>query len=102
MGIQANLDEAIQCLTIQIAGRFDFSLHKEFRDAYRQLNGSHQYVIDLSQTEYMDSSALGMLLLLREHAGGDESNIKITGCRSEIQKILKISNFEKLFEISVA
>lgn len=102
MAIQATLDDANQCLTIQIDGRFDFSLHKDFRDAYRQLNGSHHYVIDLSQTEYMDSSALGMLLLLREHAGGDDSNIKITGCRTEIQKILKISNFEKLFEICAA
>ena len=87
-------------VTISIAGRFDFSLHKDFRDAYRDHPPSAKYIIDMSKTEYMDSSALGMLLLLREHAGGDKSNIVISGCQPDIKKILTISNFQKLFEIN--
>jgi anti-anti-sigma factor len=84
--------------TIDISGRFDFSVHQEFRQVYEQdPGGPTQYIIDLRQTEYMDSSALGMLLLLREHAGGERANIKIMHCQPEVKKILTIANFHHLF-----
>jgi anti-anti-sigma factor len=71
--------------TIDISGRFDFSMHQEFRQVYEHDPGGHtQYIINLRQTEYMDSSALGMLLLLREHAGGDRAHIKIMHCQPEV------------------
>lgn len=87
-------------IIIKISGRFDFNIYQEFRQAYKQAkHADTQYVIDLGQTEYMDSSALGMLLLLRERAGGDQGDIKIVNTKPEIKKILTISNFQRLFKI---
>jgi len=87
-------------LTIQVAGRFDFSAHQAFRDAYEaQTSSVSRYIVDLSGTSYLDSSALGMLLLLRDHAGGDHANISIINCNQDVKKILSISNFEQLFTI---
>jgi len=87
-------------LTVQIEGRFDFSAHQEFRDAYEKAgDGVSQYTIDMSNATYLDSSALGMLLLLRDHAGGDSANVRITKCNPDVRKILTISNFEQLFTI---
>ncbi len=87
-------------LTINIRGRFDFSLHQDFRKAYEQGNGTTEhYVINLRDTEYLDSSALGMLLLLREHAGGDGSRVTLASCRPEVKKILTIANFHKMFTV---
>ena len=57
------------------------------------------YVVDLKDATYLDSSALGMLLLLRDHAGGDSSQVKIVNCNADVKKILSISNFEQLFTI---
>jgi anti-anti-sigma factor len=56
--------------------------------------------VDLSGTDYLDSSALGMLLLLREHAGGEGSKIDIVNSSPDVKKILDVANFGKLFEIS--
>jgi anti-anti-sigma factor len=84
---------------LTITGRFDFNDHSSFRDGYKGYPGNASYNIDMSSTDYMDSSALGMLLLLREHAGGDNAKITISGCKPEIKKILSIANFQKLFEI---
>jgi anti-anti-sigma regulatory factor len=53
----------------------------------------------MKETTYLDRSALGMLLLLRDHAGGDTANIKIMNCNPDVKKILTISNFEQLFSI---
>jgi len=87
-------------LTIKIQGRFDFSSHQEFRDAYESADSSIlEYHIDMSETTYLDSSALGMLLLLRDFAGGDNAQITIFNCNSDVHQILTISNFEQLFKI---
>ncbi len=87
-------------LTIRIQGRFDFSSHQEFRDAYESDDGKvKEFMIDMSETTYLDSSALGMLLLLRDYAGGDSASISITNCNHDVKKILTISNFEQLFVI---
>ncbi|WP_419811800.1 STAS domain-containing protein [Bacterioplanoides sp.] len=100
MTVQASLAGNGQELVIKIDGRFDFSAHQEFRDAYEGISATVvRYTVDMAGTSYLDSSALGMLLLLRDHAGGDNANVKIVNCNQDVRKILTISNFEQLFAI---
>lgn len=88
-------------ITIRIAGRFDFSLHKDFRGASDKINAAtKQVIVDLGRTEYVDSSALGMLLILREKMGGDPKAVRITNAKSDVRKVLDIANFDKLFTIA--
>lgn len=87
-------------LVIHVSGRFDFSAHQEFRDAYELLaERPRSYRVDMRETTYLDSSALGMLLLLRDHAGGDSADVALVNCNADVRKILTISNFEQLFTI---
>ena len=100
MAISTTVSESGNKVTIAVAGKFDFQLYDEFRASYADTAGSGvEYVVDLSATEYLDSSALGMLLLLREHAGGESSKIEITQASSDVRKILDVANFGKLFDI---
>ena len=100
MAIQAKSSTDGTELCIQIEGRFDFSSHQEFCQAYEQLEPfPEQYIIDMRSTSYLDSSALGMLLLLRDYAGGDHAKVSIINCNDDVRKILTISNFEQLFDI---
>ncbi|GFM86727.1 anti-anti-sigma regulatory factor [Pseudomonas cichorii] len=98
--ITSGLSQDGQQLTVFIEGRFDFSTHQDFRGAYEGHAGSLSYVVDLGGTHYLDSSALGMLLLLRDHAGGDDAVVRLANCTPDIVKILTISNFSKLFQLS--
>ena len=101
MTLLGQLSQDNKTLTISISGKFDFNLHKEFRKSYQEVKDpSAAYIVDMSGVTYMDSSALGMLLILRERAGGDSANITIKNCNAEIKKILEISNFEKMFKIT--
>ena len=87
-------------VTIAPHKRFDFGVHREFRESYRDRKGSTaRYVIDMTDVEYIDSSALGMLLLLREYAMANKGVVVIADCKPEIRKILAIANFDRLFEI---
>lgn len=85
-------------LVICVEGRFDFHCHKEFRKACEEVIGTFtECVVDLRGTEYLDSSALGMLLVLRESLGGVK--VRVTNCRPSILKILQIANFNSLFTL---
>lgn len=87
-------------LTITPGSRFDFRALGEFRHAYAENTCLRHYVINLGQTDYLDSSALGMLLLLREHAGGDKADIRILNCKPEVRTIFEVANFQKLFTLA--
>ncbi|MBL1274718.1 MAG: STAS domain-containing protein [Ectothiorhodospiraceae bacterium] len=97
MSFSASLSNDGNELKMAIAGRFDFNIHSDFRNSYRKLPSTTQFIIDLSQATFMDSSAMGMLLLLREHAGDTMANIRLLNCNTEVRKILSISNLDKMF-----
>ncbi|HEC18559.1 MAG TPA: anti-sigma factor antagonist [Gammaproteobacteria bacterium] len=99
MGFRANLSDDGSELTMTIDGRFDFNIHSDFRNAYRDLPPNTRFVIDLGQATFMDSSAMGMLLLLREHAGEKAADIRLQNCNADIKKILSISNLDKMFVV---
>jgi HptB-dependent secretion and biofilm anti anti-sigma factor len=89
-----------EILTIKVEGRFDFSSLQMFRHAYENIEVKpSMYVVDLKESDYLDSSALGILLALRDHAGGDEANIRIVNATADIRKILVITKLDELFEL---
>lgn len=99
MSIDARVESGV--LSIRVRGRFDFGAHNEFREATKLLESGVKLIdVDLSGTDYMDSSALGMLLVLRDKVAGDKSAIRIKNARAEVKKILEIASFDKLFTLS--
>jgi anti-anti-sigma factor len=87
-------------VTISVSGRFDFAMHQEFMSAYRDYPGGEvHFVVDLSGVEYLDSSALGMLLQLREH-GHKGREVELVNGNQGVKEILRIANFEKLFKVA--
>lgn len=98
MAIDTTLDSATQTLTIKVTGRFDFGINQEFRKATDQVaNSVKTIIVDMMSVDYLDSSALGMLLVLREKVGESRSAVRIKNAKSEVMKILEIANFDKLF-----
>lgn len=86
--------------TLSLAGRFDFAAHRDFRGAYKPLLENpavSDILIDFHQVAYMDSSALGMLLLLRQGAEEAGKTVRLRPGESPVRKVLEIANFERLF-----
>lgn len=100
MSISTSRSEDGKDFTIAISGNFDFNVVQEFRKAYVDIDADEADVtIDMREAEYMDSSALGMLLNMKKHLGGDNAEVRIINCRPQIKKILDISRFDKKFKI---
>lgn len=100
--MQANVIKDGTKATIKLSGRFDFNTHREFRGAYEPLVADAQVravTVDFSAVDYLDSSALGMLLMLRDKMGGANKEVGLTGVRGNVKQVLDIANFGKLFQI---
>jgi anti-anti-sigma factor len=98
MSLTIHRDGEQDCLTLQLGEHFDFSMHRDFHDAcLGDVPRARSYVVDLAEVDSVDSSALGMLLLLREHAGGDRAEIHIVNVDSALRGTLRVAGFDKLF-----
>lgn len=85
-----------------LGGRFDFNAHREFKEAYSGILADaaiRSLEVNLSAVDYLDSSALGMLLMLRERVQTAGKEIVLSKPNPTVVKILDIANFNKLFKI---
>ncbi|MDP2177982.1 STAS domain-containing protein [Methylicorpusculum sp.] len=101
MSVSSQYNKDKKELVIRVTGRFDFSLHQDFRkvsDMDKQ--AIDRIIIDLSRTDYLDSSALGMLLVLREKINNNKNAIHLIHAKPEVKKIFQIANFDQLFTIN--
>jgi len=99
MNINKSYSDSQKQLNIAVKGKFDFKMVNDFRDAYSNEDREiEQCVIDFRESDYMDSSGLGMLLNLKRHYD-DAVKITLTNCKPQVKKILLISRFDKKFSI---
>ncbi len=87
--------------TIRLPSRFDFSFHRQFADLYNPLiedASCKEIILDFNQVEYLDSSALGMMVLLQKRSSTSAKKVKIKGARGATDEILKMANMQKIFE----
>lgn len=96
ISIETVADRAV----VHLAGRFDTQSSMALRNAARPLLDAPELgalVIDLAQVTYIDSSALGLLLLLREQATEIGKSIILANCSPDVMRVLSITHFHKLF-----
>ena len=87
---------------VQLAGRFTFECHQAFKsatDPLLEIPNLGQLQLDLSGVDYMDSSSLGMLLVLREKAETKGITVALLRPSPCVITILKVVQFGKLFQI---
>lgn len=86
--------------TIVLPNRFDYSYHKEFQ----RLCGEHiesqtvdGIVFDFSRVEYVDSAALGMMMMWQRRAIASNKKMFIKGAKGATAQILEMANMQRLF-----
>lgn len=100
--MQITKDEAPGRTVLRLSGRFDFHSHRDFRGAYEKALESadvREIEVNFGNVDYLDSSALGMLLLLREKADAKGKQVTLAGLKGAVKQVLDIANFGKLFTI---
>lgn len=99
MPVHATLSDDKAEVTIEVSGRFDFSTYQEFSKAFKaHPKGEKRYVVDLSDTDFIGSSAMGMLLELRDY-GNKSVAVRLVNVNDGIREALRIAQFDKLFAV---
>jgi HptB-dependent secretion and biofilm anti anti-sigma factor len=100
MSLETQIGENVARIIMK--GRFDFQIHKEFKEAYSRLfeNADVRLIeIEMSKLDYLDSSALGMLMLLNERAKTVNKSIALVNPSGVVSQVLDVANFNRLFNI---
>jgi HptB-dependent secretion and biofilm anti anti-sigma factor len=100
--MNTDVKTAVNTAVIRLTGRFDFSRHREFKTSYEaalsqpDLRGID---VDFAGVDYLDSSALGMLLLLKERADARALPVSLLNCGGIVREILDVANFSTIFSL---
>lgn len=95
-------------LTINLPAIFDFKYQTKFQQAYEtNLDITiKKVVLNFIHTNFIDSTGLGMMLVLREYMGNntsiDRNSISISNCQHGIKNILEVAQFDSLFSIDAS
>jgi anti-anti-sigma factor len=99
---QINVSKNNNVGTLHLGEWFGFRSHKQFTEAYSQLLQEtilQSITIDLSKINHMDSSALGMLLLLRERANEAGKSLLLVEPSEYADQVFNLTDFNSIFEI---
>ncbi len=86
--------------TLVVAGDFKFDLYGEFRAQLGSVEAKSKLVLDLGKVTSMDSSAMGMLLNMKQSLGRGDREIRIVNAPDNILKLLLMARFDRKFEIA--
>lgn len=86
---------------VALSGKFTFNDHQAFREILEKLeeHNIRQVVLNMSLVDFVDSAALGMLLLLQDVAQKQQKDVLISGAAGHVQKIFEMARFETMFKI---
>ena len=102
MAVRSRLREST--LEVIIEGPFKFDQHIEFRNATAAISSASEIqcvAVNLFDVSYLDSSALGMLLAMRDEAQKAGITVfELIGARGSVKQVLDIARFDKFFKIA--
>lgn len=87
--------------TVSLPVKFDFSYHALFQEALQKLvvdPSVGTIILDFSRVEYIDSAALGMMMMWQKRAVSSSKKVCIKGARGAALQVLSMANMQRLFD----
>jgi HptB-dependent secretion and biofilm anti anti-sigma factor len=103
MKMQIEITDTATSLQVRLTGRFDFSTREQFMSLIEgaiAASAAAELRCDLGGVDYIDSSALGMLLVTRDKAKKFDKTVTLANARGMVRQTLGAAQFDQLFTIS--
>lgn len=99
--MRANVMPYPDRVEVSLAGRFDISTRPRFHEAIRGALRSEgrEVWIDLAAVDYIDSVALGSLLMAREMAEKAGKSVVLANATGRVRKALDLARFGDMFTL---
>ena len=88
-------------VTLVLSGSFTFSDNQSFRALLTDIQEARpsNVTVDMGGVDFIDSAALGMMLLLRDTMQTGGISLELRNPQGQIKKMFDLSNFNELFII---
>ena len=100
MAIDVQIRDYSACITM--SGCFDYKTWRIFTNAYLPLLDNaalSEICVDMVNVDYLDSSAMGMLLLLKERAQANNKRVALHIASNFVLRAFKFARFSKIFDV---
>ncbi len=97
-----NISESGNLTLVKMSGQFTFSDINKFKNILDLVmqNKTRAISLNLADVTFIDSSSMGMLLLLRDECEHNNISLTLNSPQGQVEKIFHISKFYQLFSIS--
>jgi stage II sporulation protein AA (anti-sigma F factor antagonist) len=85
---------------VLISGSFTFRDHDTFFEVVSMIKTGYEkrVVLNISECEFLDSAALGMLVIAHDEAVAKKVNLVIKGVQGKVKDVLYAARFDTLYE----
>lgn len=86
---------------LEINGRFDFAARREFKDAMERIQqaGCQHVILNLEKVSFVDSSALGLLVVAHQNLKLKDGRISLVNPQSYVRQILDLANVPRMIPV---
>ena len=95
-----NIEEKNNVSVFTISGRLDAASANDLKKKFKESNQSgFQYVFDLADVDFIDSTGLGSIVGSLKHAVENDGNVKIAALQPKTRMVFEITRAYKIFDI---
>ncbi len=86
-----------QTATLKLEGSFTYTQRKLFQDTLKNLatQNMEHIIVDLSQVSFLDSAALGLLMITHRQLLADKRRLSLAYPQSTVRQIIELANLHK-------
>jgi anti-sigma B factor antagonist len=86
---------------VKLAGRFEFGTRNDYKRVIGQIvqEGHHRLILDLEQVTFLDSSALGLLLLTDQNFKLKQGSLGLVRPAGYVRQVLDLANLPKVIPV---
>ena len=83
--------------TLRLEGNFTYTQRKAFQEMLKTVctDQVEEVVIDLSQVAFLDSAALGLLMISHRQLDGEKRKLSLAYPQPTVRQILELANLHK-------
>jgi anti-anti-sigma factor len=88
-------------VTLKLEGNFTYTQRKPFQEALKAVgtNQVDEIVIDLSQVAFLDSAALGLLMISHRQLQAEKRTLSLAYPQPTVRQIIELANLHKTIPV---
>jgi anti-sigma B factor antagonist len=87
------------CTVVEVHGDLDMATQPRLRDGLQPLVGSGPVVVDLAGVEFMDSSALGALVVMFKAVRAGGGRLCLARVREPVRTVLSVTSVDRVIDV---